>query len=262
MEITLTDQTAVIFGAGRGIGEAMATVFADAGATVYIADLIEENSKALAEELKAKGHKAVGVKCNVSSYDEIDAVLAQAEEETGRLDIIINNAGIVGLDSFLETSQEDIQKLLNVNLMGANNGMQAGIKRMMKYDHGKIINTASFAGRHAMKEGFAHYGMTKAAVIYLTQAAAYAGADHNINVNAICPGIIRSQMWETILESYEQAGQDKETAWTESLKHFIPLKRGDQKAEDIAYTALFLASPLADHITGQSINVDGGAAMN
>ncbi|MGT2935463.1 SDR family NAD(P)-dependent oxidoreductase [Streptococcus castoreus] len=262
MDISLNGQTAVIYGAGRGIGEAMATIFAQAGATVYIADLILENCQNLAKRLCQQGLKAVGLQCDVSDYEAIDAILGQAEADTGRLDIIINNAGIVTLDSFLDTSQADIQKLFNVNLMGANNGMQAGIKRMMKYQHGKIINTSSFAGRHALPEGFAHYGMTKAAINYLTQAAAYAGADYNINVNAICPGIIRSDMWEAILQNYADHGQDKEEAWTENLKHFIPLKRGDQKPEDIAYTALFLASSLADHITGQAINVDGGATMN
>ena len=262
MEILLDKQTAVIFGAGRGIGQAMARAFAEAQATVYVADIMLENAQILAQDIVDQGYKAVAVSCDVSDYESVDAVLEKAEKETGRLDIIINNAGIVTLDSFLETSQEDIQKLFNINLLGANNGMQAGIKRMRKYDKGKIINTSSFAGRHALPEGFSHYGMTKAGIIYLTQAGAYAGADYNINVNAICPGIIRSQMWEKILDSYAQAGQDREEAWRTSLKHFIPLKRGDQKPEDIAYTVLFLASDLADHITGQAINVDGGAAMN
>ena len=157
---------------------------------------------------------------------------------------------------------EEIKKLIDVNLMGVNNGCQSAIRRMKKYHHGKIVNTSSFAGRHALEAGFAHYGMTKAGVIYLTQAAAYTGADENINVNAVCPGIIRSQMWETILDSYAKAGQDRETAWRDSLKRFIPLARGDQKAEDIAYGVLFLCSKYADHITGQSLNIDGGAAMN
>lgn len=133
---------------------------------------------------------------------------------------------------------------------------------MQKYNHGKIVSTASFAGRHAMKEGFAYYGMTKAAIIYLTQAAAYAGADYNINANSVCPGIIRTPMWEKILDSYVAAGQDRETSWKESLKHFIPLERGDQKSEDIAYAVLFLCSEYADHITGQALNIEGGASMD
>ena len=120
--------------------------------------------------------------------------MERAEAETGRLDIVVNNAGIVTLGSFLETTQEEIGRLINVNLMGTSNGLQAAVRRMQKYNRGKIVSTASFAGRRAMKEGFAYYGMTKAAIIYLTQAAAYAGADYNINVNCICPGIIRTPM--------------------------------------------------------------------
>ncbi len=262
MKIDLKGQTAVVYGAGRGIGEAIATELAKAGALVYVADLIEDNCRYVVDKLEKEGLKGVAVKCDVSSYEQVDAVMAKAEEETGRLDIVINNAGIVTLGSFLDTTQEEIQKLINVNLMGASNGLQSGVRRMQKYGHGKIVSTASFAGRHAMKEGFAYYGMTKAAIIYLTQAAAYAGADYNINVNSICPGIIRSAMWEKILDSYVESGLDRETSWHDSLKHFIPLERGDQKAEDIAYAVLFLCSKYADHITGQALNVDGGASMD
>ena len=99
-------------------------------------------------------------------------------------------------------------------------------------------------------------------MIYLTQAAAFAGAPYNINVNAICPGIIRTPIWEEILDNYAAAGMDRETSWKESLKTFIPLERGDQKEQDIAYAVAFLCSEYADHTTGQAINVDGDAAMN
>lgn len=262
MKIDLSGQTAVVFGAGRGIGEAIVKQLAEAGANVYIADLILENCNHVKDELLNYGYQAHAIACDVSNIAEVDAVLEQVENETNRLDIVVNNAGIVCLDSFVEASQENIKQLIDVNLMGANNGCQCAIKRMKKYNKGKIVNTSSFAGRHALKAGFSHYGMTKAGVIYLTQAAAYAGADFNINVNAICPGIIRSAMWEKILDSYENAGQDRELAWKQNLKEFIPLARGDQSPEDIAYSVLFLCSRYADHITGQSLNVDGGASMD
>ena len=262
MNIRLNGQTAVVYGAGRGIGEAIVRQLALAGAKVYVADLIKENCDHVVDSLKQQGCQGVAVRCDVSKFDQVDAVMEQAEQETGRLDIVINNAGIVTLGSFLETTQEEIGKLISVNLMGASNGLQAGVRRMQKYGHGKIVSTASFAGRHAMKEGFAYYGMTKAAIIYLTQAAAYAGADYNINVNSICPGIIRTPMWEKILDANVAAGEERETSWHNNLKHFIPLERGDQKPEDIAYAVLFLCSPYADHITGQALNVDGGASMD
>ncbi len=263
VKIDFTGKTAVVFGAGRGIGEAIATVIAEAGAKVYVADLIEENSIKVCDALKAAGHEAEPCVADVSSYDSVDAVLTKAADETGSLDIVVNNAGIVGLNSFLDTSEEEIHKLMDVNIMGANNGCQAAIKHMIELGvSGKIVNTSSFAGRHALQQGFSHYGMTKAAVIYLTQAAAYAGAPYNINVNSVCPGIIRTPMWEKILDNYENSGLDREESWKSSLKTFIPLERGDQKPEDIAYTVAYLCSEYADHITGQSVNVDGGASMD
>ena len=255
-------KTAVVLGSGRGIGEAIVTLFAESGADVYIADLMIENCEAVKAKLVSKGYSAHTVKVDVSKYDEVYAALAKAKKETGHLDIVINNAGIVVLSSFLDATEQEIHNLINVNLMGANNGMQAALKLMIPQNSGKIVNTASFAGRHALKQGFAHYGMTKAGVIYLTEAAAYTGAPYNINVNAICPGIIRSAMWEKILDSYADAGQDRETSWRESLKTFIPLERGDQKPEDIAYSVAFLASEYADHITGQALNIDGGASKD
>ncbi len=263
MKLDFTGKTAVVFGASRGIGEGIATVLAKCGAKVYLSSRTEKNCMAMKEKLCAAGYPAEAMAANVSDYDEVDAVLVKAINETGRLDIVVNNAGIVCLSSFLDATQKEIHDLLDTNLMGANNGCQAAIKHMIELGiSGKIVNTSSFAGRHAMKEGFAHYGITKAGVIYLTQAAAYAGAPYNINVNAVCPGIIRSDMWESILDSYVDSGLDREESWKDSLQHFIPLARGDQKAEDIAYTVAFLCSEFADHITGQSINVDGGAAMN
>ena len=263
MHINIGGKTAVVLGAGRGIGEAIAHELANAGAKVYVTDLIEKNCLGVRDDLRAAGHAAEACVVDVHDYDSVESALAKTIQETGRLDIVINNAGIVGLHSFLDTPQDEIRKLIDVNLMDVNNGCQAGLKHMIELGiSGKIVNTASFAGRHALKQGFAHYGMTKAAVIYLTQTAAYTGAPHNINVNAVCPGIIRTPMWEQILDDYADHGMDRETSWKESLKTFIPLERGDQKPQDIAYAVTFLCSEYADHITGQAINVDGGASMN
>ena len=192
MEIRFDNQTVVVYGAGRGIGEAIVRAFAKNGANVYIADIIYENTKNLRDSVRAQGFKAEACECDVTKIDQVDAVMAKAEEETGRLDVVINNAGIVSLASFLDADQDDIMSLIKVNQMGANNGCQCALKRMKKYNHGKVVNTA----------------------------------------------------------------------WKESLKHFIPLDRGDQKPEDIANAFLFLASPMADHVTGQALNVDGGASMD
>lgn len=264
MKIDFTGKTAVVFGVGRqGIGEGIAREIAAAGATVYVADILEQNCQEVSSSLRSAGFSTEACVADVSSYEDVDSAMKKAIQDTGRLDIVVNNAGIVGLKSFLDTDQDEIHRLINVNLMGANNGCQAALKHMIELGmSGKIVNTASFAGRHALQQGFSHYGMTKAAVLYLTQAAAYTGAPYNINVNAVCPGIIRTPMWEQILDNYEDSGLDREASWKNSLKTFIPLERGDQTIEDIAYTVAFLCSEYADHITGQAINVDGGAAMN
>ena len=213
------------------------------------------------------GYKSAYGVVEVTDYNQVDAFLEKAQSETGKLDIVVNNAGIVGCMPFLDADNNEVHRLLNTNVMGANNGTQAALKRMIPLKGGKIVNISSFTGHRAVKNpgdgGFPHYGMTKAAVLYMTQSAAYAGSKHNVNVNSVCPGIVRTDMWEEVLDSMVAAsGRDREVIWKECLENFIPLARADQKAEDIAYAVLFLSSTFADHITGQSLNVDGGASMD
>jgi len=210
MEIRLDGKTAVVFGGSRGIGRAIAWELARAGATVYIGNRQQKNAEKTRRELEEAGIRAAAGAVEVTDYAQVDAFLERAEKETGRLDIVVNNAGIVGTGAFLETGQEEIRRLVEVNQLGVNNGCQAALKRMIPRREGKIVNTSSFAGRRAMRAGFAHYGMTKAAVIYLTQAAAYAGGPYNVNVNCVCPGIIRTDMWETILDAMVgDSGRDR-----------------------------------------------------
>lgn len=259
-------KTAVVFGGSRGIGKAIVDGLAEGGAkVVYIGDLLKEDAQQTADALNKAGYKVVVEKVDVRDYDQVEKLLQRAKKETGQLDIVVNNAGIVGTTPFLEATTEEIKNLIDVNVMGVNNGCQAALKVMIP-NEGKIVNTSSFVGHHAMREGFPHYGMSKTCVIYLTQAAAYAGAPYNINVNAICPGIIRTLMWEEVLDDMTKGvtkdrAAAREAKWKENVEHFIPLKRGAQTSEDIAYATLFLCTPYADQITGQELNVDGGAAM-
>lgn len=264
MTIDLSNQTAVIFGAGRGIGEMIARQLAYAGAKVYVADIQQDNCEHVKQSLIAEGYQAEAATCDVRDIASIDAVLELAEQETGRLDIVVNNAGIDCTAPFLDCSQEEIMRVISINQMGPNNGMQAAIRRMIKYGHGKIVNTSSFAGRRDMPHGmgFGHYGWTKAAINYITQSAAFAGADYNINVNCVAPGIVLTKMWEDILDDDVKNGKDREEAWKEHLKNYIPLARGAQLPEDIAYSVVFLCSKYADHITGQVLYVDGGASVD
>lgn len=263
MEINLSGQTAVVFGAGKGIGETVAVKLAEAGATVYTASKTEKNCINVMNKIIDNGGKAKAITCDVSQFDQVDAVLEQAEKDTGRLDIVINNAGIDCVTPFIDCTQEEIMRVIMTNQMGVNNGLQSALRRMKKYGHGKIVSTTSFAGRRDLPhgKGFGHYGMTKAAVNYITQSAAFAGADYNINVNAVAPGIVLTKMWKDILKTDEKNGKDPEKAWKEYLDYYIPLARGAQTLDDIAYSMVFLCSKYADQITGQIIYVDGGGSV-
>lgn len=263
MEINFKDQTAVVFGAGKGIGAVAAKMLAEAGASVYVASRTKANCINVKDEIIQDGGKAVAIACDVSDINQVDAVLEQAEKDTGRLDIIINNAGIDCVTPFVDCSSEEIMRVVMTNQIGVNNGLQCGLRRMKKYNQGKIVTTTSFAGRRDLPHGlgFGHYGMTKAAVNYITGSAAFDGADYNINVNAVAPGIVLTKMWEDILDTAEKEGKNRDEAWKEYLDTYIPLARGAQTSEDIVYTMLFLCSPYADHITGQIIYVDGGATL-
>ena len=245
MEIDLSGQTAVVFGSGKGIGAVVSEQLAQAGAMVYLASRTEANCIKVMEKITENGGKASAAACDVSDIEQVNEVLQKAEEETGRLDIVINNAGIDCVTPFVECSQEEIMRVIMTNQMGVNNGLQCALRRMKKYGH-----------------GFGHYGMTKAAVNYLTQTAAFAGADYNINVNAVGPGIVKTKMWEDILDTDEADGKNREQTWEEYQKKYIPLARGAQSHEDIGYMMLFLCSKYADSITGQVIYVDGGASTD
>jgi NAD(P)-dependent dehydrogenase (short-subunit alcohol dehydrogenase family) len=262
MDIRFDGKTAVVFGGSRGIGRAISIELAKGGATVYVASRQAQNAEKTCNEIVAMGLKAAFAAVEVSDFEQVDGFLARAEKETGRLDIVINNAGIIYTAPFLDAKTENIKRLIDVNILGVNNGTQAAIKRMIPYGEGKIVNVSSFTGRRPAGAGFPHYGMTKAAVLYLSETAAYTAAPHKINVNTVCPGIIRTDIWEEILDDLSAAsGGDREEIWKDCLAQYIPLARGDQKSEDIAYAALFLCSEFADHITGHAIYVDGGAAM-
>lgn len=264
MEIDLSGQTAVVFGSGKGIGKVVAEQLAEAGAMVYLASRTKANCTKVMDEIIIRGGKASAMACDVSDIEQVDSVLQKAEEETGRLNIVINNAGIDCVTPFIDCSQEKIMRVIMTNQMGVNNGLQCALRRMKKYGQGKIVTTTSFSGRRDLPHGngFGHYGMTKAAVNYLTQTAAFEGADYNINVNAVGPGIVKTKMWEDILDTDVADGKDREQAWKDYQKKYIPLARGAQRPEDIAYMMLFLCSKYADGITGQVIYVDGGASTD
>lgn len=257
MQVNFDGKTAVVFGGSRGIGNAIVKELGKAGATVYTCSQHEEYVNEAHSEFTGLGLKVVSGVVNTPEEDQVDGFIQKALKETGRLDMVVNNAGIVGMIPFIDADSNELRRLLDVNVIGVNNGTRAALKHMIPFKAGKIVNISSCTG-HRGVPGFPHYGMTKAAVLYLTQCAAYSGAPHGINVNAVCPGIVRTPMWETILdERVKTMGPDRDKIFNERVAAACPLGR-PQSVEDIAYAVAFLCSKYADQMTGQALNVDGG----
>ena len=256
VSIDLTGRQAVVTGAARGLGKAVALKYAQAGAHVWLGDLREEELKETAEEIRSLGVKCGYSICDVSDYDQFEAML----EAAGDVDILAHVAGIMISSPMLEIKQEEIDRIIRINVNGTDNACRAGLRKMIPRKKGTILITSSVAGRHG-HPGHAHYHLTKAADISIMQSAALTGAPHGVTVNAICPGIIRTAIWEHILDHTRKEGETREECRERSIREMIPLGR-PQSAEDIADAVLFLTSPLAANITGQALNVCGGMEMN
>ena len=171
------------------IGETVSKQLAQAGAIVYLASRTEANCVRVMTEIVDAGNKAVAISCDVSDINQVDAVLAQAEKETGKLDIVINNAGIDCVTPFVDCSQEEMMRVIMTNQVGVNNGLQCALRRMKKYNHGKIVTTTSFAGRRDLPHGlgFGHYGMTKAAgAVFFQSDGGSGGGELYYTVGSVC----------------------------------------------------------------------------
>ena len=256
MEIRFDGKTALVTGGGRGIGKTIALTLAESGADIVIGDMLEKEAQQTCKEIRALGRKAEYMITDVSDYAQVEKLV----NSISRLDIMVHAAGIVLNSLLLDATQEEIKRLFDVNILGSNNMVQASLKKMIPQKSGKLLLIASVAGKIA-RITQPHYRMSKAAVISLTMTAAHTAAPHNINVNAICPGIIRTPMWEKIMDDRSaQTGLPREKIWEDVIKDLIPLER-PQTEQDIANAAAFLCSNLADNITGQAINVCGGMCM-
>ena len=252
----LAEKVAIVTGSGRGIGKGIAQKFAQEGAKVLIADLDPATAEATAGEIQKAGGRARWMKLDVTKEAEVQGMVAFALKELGPIDILVNNAGIVQAAPFLELTEQDWDAILAVNLKGMVFCTKAAVAEMMKRKSGKIINIASRAG----KVGIAHmasYCATKFAVVGLTQSNAMEFAPH-ITVNAICPGIVMTYMWEEYLPVHlgKIRGMSPKDM-QESRLSAVPMGR-PQYPEDVAKVALFLASSDADYVTGQAIMDSGG----
>lgn len=242
----LKNKIALITGAGRGIGRAIAIALAKEGAEVVINyNGSEERAKEVKQTIEENGGKASIYKCNVSDFTACEAMIKDIVKEYGHLDILVNNAGITKDGLIMKMKEEDFNSVLNVNLKGTFNTIRHSARQMLKQRSGKIINISSVSGILG-NVGQANYAASKAGVIGLTKTMARELGSRGITVNAIAPGFVDTEMTEVLSEEIRE----------NACKQIILGRFG--KPEDIANTAVFLASDKADYITGQVISVDGG----
>jgi 3-oxoacyl-[acyl-carrier protein] reductase len=248
MSDKLKDQVALVTGGARGIGKAISKRLADEGASIAIVDILLEVAEETASEFKELGIDAIALKADVSSFEEAEAAIKKTVEHYGRLDILVNNAGITKDTLMMRMTPNDWDLVININLKGTFNFTKAAMRPMMKARKGKIVNISSVVGRMG-NAGQANYSASKAGVIGLTKTSAKELASRNINVNAVAPGYIATDMTKAI----------SDTA-TEVFMALLPIKRAGTP-EDVANLVYFLSSDESDYITGQVINVDGGMLM-
>jgi len=244
----LEGKTAIITGAARGIGKAIAIKYAEAGANVAITDLvIDEGANAFVEELKALGVEAKAYASDASKFDDTDRVVGEIVKDFGRIDILVNNAGITRDTLLMRMTEEMWDLVINVNLKSVFNFTKAVQRTMLKQRVGSIINMSSVVGVSG-NAGQSNYSASKAGIIGFTKSIARELGSRNIRCNAIAPGFI-------ITEMTAQIPEDKRKEWEEA----IPMKRGGT-TDDVANVCIFLGSDLSAYVSGQVMNVCG--AMN
>ncbi len=242
----LTGKTALITGAARGIGKALALKFAEEGANIAFTDLvIDESGEETRKEIEAKGVKCLAYASNAANFKETAEVVKKIHEDFGTIDVLVNNAGITKDGLMLRMTEAQWDAVINVNLKSAFNFVHACLPIMMRQRGGSIINMSSVVGVHG-NAGQANYAASKAGMIALAKSVAQEMGSRGVRANAIAPGFIETAMTHQLSEEVRK----------EWMKQ-IPLRRGGQ-AEDVANVAVFLASDLSSYVTGQVIQVDGG----
>jgi len=250
MSKNLENKVAIVTGARRGMGRAHSLALAGAGAKIVVSDISQEECQQVVEEIKKAGGEALAVKCDVSDKKEVEEMVKKTVEKFGRLDILVNNAGICQFKPFLELSEQEWNKTIDINLKGYFLCAQAAAKEMVKQKSGAIVNIASIAmGQVGIgMSSIAHYCASKGGIVAMTQAIAAELAPYNIRVNAVAPGAIETPM----ADATKSDPQILEAALAK-----IPMKRMGQP-EEVARLVLFLASDNSSYMTGSTVIVDGG----
>ena len=257
----LEGRVAVITGAGGGLGSAMALEMAREGADVALSDLDAGTCATAADAIEGMGRRVLAVSADVSVRQDVEQLVALAVTQLGRVDIMVNNAGVELVKPLLETTEADWDRVFSVNVKGVLFGVQVAAERMIAQgDGGRIINMSSAAGRGG-RPLVSAYGTSKAAVIHLTQSAAGSLGMHGITVNALCPGIIETRMGLTVREQI-QAYVDSGRVPRELVTAAPAALHDVGQPIEVAKMAAFLASDDGGYVTGQAINVCGGRRMN
>jgi 2-keto-3-deoxy-L-fuconate dehydrogenase len=250
---SLSSKIVAITGGGSGIGRAIAKVFAAQGAAVYILELNESSGEETVQSIVSEGGKAKSFACNVSDQANVKKVFARLIDEAGRVDILINCAGISHIGRLDNTTEEDFDRIFNVNVKGVYNGMAAVIGQMKSQGGGVILNLASIAGSMGIADRFA-YSMSKGAILSMTYSVAQDYIKDNIRCNCISPARVHTAFVDGFLKK-NYAGQEKEMF--EKLSKVQPIGRMG-KPEEIAALALYLCSDEAAFVTGTDYPIDGG----
>jgi 3-oxoacyl-[acyl-carrier protein] reductase len=249
MSLSLENRIAVVTGASRGIGKAIALELAKRGASIVV-NYVSSSGAAedVVAKIKSNGGSAISMQADVAIYDQALGLIKKAVEEFGRIDILVNNAGITRDNMIMLMSEKDYDDVFATNMKGTFNCSKAAVRSMMRKRYGRIISISSVSGQIG-NAGQTNYSASKAAQIGFTKALAREVAARNITVNAIAAGFVETDIWEGVPDSAR-----------EYLESIIPLGRKGVP-EDIAYAVAFLASDEAAYITGQTLAVDGGMAM-
>jgi 2-hydroxycyclohexanecarboxyl-CoA dehydrogenase len=249
--VRLEGRNALVTGAGRGIGRAIALTLARDGAAVAVADINLENAQRVRAEIEGLGRKAVALRVDLTRRSEVEAMARQAQEELGRVDILVNNAGWDRLQPFLESDEETWDKIITLNFRGVLYTCRAVLPGMVERGGGRVVNIASDAGRGG-SFGQAVYSGTKGAVIAFSKTLARELARHQIGVNVVCPGLTETQLLQDCREQMPKV--------MDAVTRAIPWGRVGTP-EEVAEAVAFLASPAAGYITGQTLSVSGGLTM-
>jgi len=256
----LNQEVAIVTGAGRGIGRAIAFELARMGADIVIAELDRAGAERTASDVRGLNRRATVVPTDVTSQKDLQAMAEQTRAEFGRIDILVNNAGIYRAAASVDVTEEHWDAIMNINAKAVFFASQAVLPTMIRQKRGVIVSLASMAGKIGSRTNLP-YNASKAAVISITKSLALAHAADGIRVNCVCPGFVETDMWAAVArEQGALLGQSPEEFTRQRVRQ-VPLGRME-RPEDVANVIGFLVSKRAEYITGQALSVDGGLVMH